>query len=88
MTDREKTIAIFEYEVNKAYSAHWDFIDLLTEDGKKILEILKENEIIKPKAVMGTSIYSCGKCDHSVAKGMNFCPVCGCLIDWKNEECE
>lgn len=82
MTDREKVIAIFEYEVNKACEGNWDFIDLLTEDGKKILEILKEREKIKPKVIMGTPICACGKCDHSVAEGMNFCPVCGCVIDW------
>ncbi len=42
MIDREKVISDFEHEVFKANSEGWDFVDLTTEDAKKILELLKE----------------------------------------------
>ena len=44
MTDREKIISDFEHEVFKANSEGWDFVDLTTEDAKKILELLKAQE--------------------------------------------
>ena len=44
MTDGEKIISYFEYEVNKAHGEGWDFVDLSTEDAKEILALLKERE--------------------------------------------
>ena len=44
MADREKVISDFEHEVFKANSEGWDFVDLSTEDAKKILSLLKEQE--------------------------------------------
>lgn len=46
------------------------------------LELLKEQDAIRPEPIMGTSVCDCGKCKHAVAPGMNYCPTCGCQIDW------
>lgn len=43
---------------------------------------LEKQETVKPEPIMGTSICDCGKCKHAVTLGMNYCPVCGCQIDW------
>lgn len=46
MPDREQIINEFEHEVRKAHGEGWDFIDWTTEDGFKILALLKEQETI------------------------------------------
>lgn len=45
MTDIEKIIKDFEYQVNKAHGEGWDFVDLTTEDGYKILKLLKNADL-------------------------------------------
>ena len=49
---------------------------------KDAIALLKEQKATRPELIMGTSICDCGKCKHAVAPGMNYCPVCGCRIDW------
>ena len=49
MTDREKIMNDFEHEVNKAHGEGWDFVDLSTDDAKKILVLLKEQETDQSK---------------------------------------
>lgn len=62
--------------------------ELVQDDGDlhemytDVIALLKEQEAVKPEPIMGTSISDCGKCRHAVAPGMDYCPVCGCRIDW------
>lgn len=43
MADREKILEDFEYAVRRSHGEGWDYVDgLTTEDGFKILELLKE----------------------------------------------
>lgn len=44
MSDMEKIMNDFEHEVNKAHGEGWDFVDLSTDDAKKILVLLKEQK--------------------------------------------
>lgn len=82
MSDREKVISTLEdikkqtaeIGLDSAVIAH-KFID-------KILALLKEQEAVRPEPIMGTSVCDCGKCKHAVAPGMNYCPSCGCQINW------
>ena len=37
----DKVIEDFEHAVNKAHGEGWDFVDLFTEDGARILALLK-----------------------------------------------
>ena len=59
-----------------------DHIAMYQAEIKRLEAILKEQKAVKPEPIMGTSISDCGKCRHAVAPGMNYCPVCGCRIDW------
>jgi len=60
MPDRGKIISDFEHEVFKAHSEGWDFVDLTTEDAKKILELLKgQPEIVRCKDCK----FNSGKCN-------------------------
>ena len=45
--DREKILENFEYAVRKSHEEGWDYVDgLTTEDGFKILQLLKEQDKI------------------------------------------
>ena len=44
MSDRKNLISDFEYAVRKADAEGWDFVDLTTEDGFEILDMLKAQE--------------------------------------------
>jgi hypothetical protein len=46
--DREKILEDFEYVVRKSHGEGWDYVDgLTTEDGFKILQLLKEQEAVR-----------------------------------------
>ncbi len=64
MADREKVIKEFECAVRKAHGEGWDYVDgLTTEDGFKILELLKEQENYIP--VSWLEQYTRLKCTES-----------------------
>ena len=44
MSDRKNLISDFEHAVRKADAEGWDFVDLTTEDGFEILDMLKAQE--------------------------------------------
>lgn len=44
MSDQTNLISDFEHAVRKAYAEDWYFVDLTTEDGFKILDMLKTQE--------------------------------------------
>ena len=87
MTDREKIMNDFEHEVNKAHGEGWDFVDLSTDDAKKILVLLKEQE---PKQVVmttnsyGTKFYHCQRCNHDIYAypRQMYCSQCGQAVKW------
>ena len=87
MTDREKIMNDFEHEVNKAHGEGWDFVDLSTDDAKKILVLLKEQE---PKQVVmttnsyGTKFYHCPRCNHDIYAypRQMYCSQCGQAVKW------
>lgn len=87
MSDKERLIQIFEHAVNKAWGEDFDYIDLSPRDGKKILELLKEQEPIpcgeKIKAgdVM-LDFYECGYCKNAIRKPWKYCPFCGKAVKW------
>lgn len=95
MDDRDKVIKEFEKAVRKASSEGWDFVDLLTEDGFAILDLLKEQEPIKPYYNAKTNWYECGACHYSMTSGMHcrselipaykvgFCAKCGRSVKWQ-----
>lgn len=77
MTDREKIMNDFEHEVNKAHGEGWDFVDLSTDDAKKILVLLKEQEPAKPAPGM-----LCGQCGCRIYQDANYCYNCGRKVKW------
>lgn len=91
MAVSEKIISDFEHEVSKAYGEGWDYVDLSTEDAKEILELLKEQEAVKPILVKlyPHDVYRCGNCGHcavgtTVPKTYRpkYCPECGRKVKW------
>ena len=96
MSDRKNLISDFEYAVRKADAEGWDFVDLTTEDGFEILDMLKAQEPVKPvPAIADVGDWLCGNCYQSVvgeeeldASGFvpvkfNFCPNCGRAVKWE-----
>lgn len=82
MSDMEKVIKDLE-DIQKHLDTGYSFaICWKSKLIRDVLSLLKEREAVKPEPIMGTSISDCGKCRHAVAPGMNYCPVCGCRIDW------
>jgi hypothetical protein len=78
--DREKILEDFEYVVRKSHGEGWDYVDgLATEDGFKILQLLKEQEAVKPKRINGkrNRFIKCGNCNYDLMTGFQFCPHCG-----------
>ena len=47
MSDRKNLISDFEHAVRKAHAEGWDFVDLTTEDGFEILDMLKAEKKTK-----------------------------------------
>ena len=93
MTDREKIMNDFEHEVNKAHGEGWDFVDLSTDDAKKILVLLKEQEPVKPIVeqyalpLTNTSVrfikkHYCGICKEEITGNNVFCHKCGRKVKW------
>lgn len=81
MTDREKIMNDFEHEVNKAHGEGWDFVDLSTDDAKKILVLLKEQEPVKPTPGM-----LCGQCGCRIYRDANYCYNCGKAVKWNDSD--
>ena len=80
MADMEKIISNFEHEVNKAHGEGWDFVDLSTEDAKKILSLLKEHEPIQIKLSEDYGTIKFGECPKckSFINNRGFPKSCGC----------
>lgn len=54
MPDMEEILEDFEYAVRKSHGEGWDYVDgLTTENGFKILQLLKEQEVgkLKPQKI-------------------------------------
>lgn len=89
MYDNDKVIKDFEEAVKKAHGEGWDYVDLLTEDGLKILAILEEQgkriddleeklhvedkPLVSP--VMG-QWWHCPVCYGKVTELYEICPHC------------
>jgi hypothetical protein len=81
--DREKILEDFEYVVRKSHGEGWDYVDgLTTEDGFKILQLLKEQEAVEP--VSDPYVYwLCGACGKKIDYRHKYCPWCGKQVKWK-----
>lgn len=87
MSDRKNLISDFEYAVRKAHAEGWDFVDLTTENGFEILDMLKEQE---PRLLTLEEVLACSPrtewlwfeepaCTSVKAKG--FAMVCAQISD-------
>ena len=90
MTNREKVIKEFECEVRKAHGEGWDYVDLLTEDGFIILELLKEQEPVEKEIEGGGASwwYVCEECNGPVDYYDIFCRHCGRPFKKKKSACD
>ena len=93
MAVSEKIISDFEHEVSKAHGEGWDYVDLSTEDAKEILELLKEQEAVKPiveqyalpltlTSVRFIKKYYCGICKEEITGNNVYCHKCGRKVKW------
>ena len=84
MPDRDKVIKEFADYV-KYFKPHCigDVED--HEMLKDVLELLKEQEPVKPKYIPPKSIYSweCGVCAEPFDRIANYCPNCGKPVKWE-----
>ena len=67
----DQVIEDFEHEVDKAYGEGWDFVDLFTEDGARILMLLKLLQEWGPA------------CEHAEHDGRGCLGYSGC---WQDDE--
>lgn len=94
MTDLEKTIKDFEYQVMKSHGEGWDYVDVTTEDGFNILKLLKNQE---PKLVLSERKSEtlpfryerkgyCPTCHQVISWTLNrsFCGFCGQEVKWND----
>ena len=85
--DREKILEDFEYAVRKSHREGWNYVDgLTTEDGFKILQLLKEQEAVRPEREHsggGTTWWNvCGNCKTAINPNDKFCHECGKGVKW------
>lgn len=86
MTGSDKAIKDFGEAVRKAHGEGWDYVDLLTEDGLKILAILEE----RGKRIDDLEEKLCEKDKPLVIPVMGrwwHCPVCFGRVTELNEIC-
>ena len=84
MPDREKVIKALTDALAAKENYPWAKAEMSFEFIEMLLELLKDKEHVKPLKKMGTSICECSNCGHLIAEGMNYCPVCGRIIDWND----
>ena len=98
MVDREKVIAglechrVFNCEIDaytKTMCPYWDHEECSQTLMADALELLKEQEPVKPKkwvpkgqAMARVRGYYCPVCDTSVVRGDRFCHWCGRELTW------
>ena len=98
MSDRKNLISDFEYAVRKADAEGWDFVDLTTEDGFEILDMLKAQEPVKPYLDYDGSdvwrLWRCGACgtslfhhvednsEEDMKNYVRYCKHCGRAVKW------
>ena len=85
MVDKEKVIAELEdiqKHLNTGYSFAISWKSKLIRD---TLELLKEQEPVKPRYTPPKSIYSweCGVCAEPFDRIANYCPKCGRRVKWE-----
>lgn len=87
MPDKEQLIQIFEHAIRKAWGEGFDYIDLSPSDGKKILELLKEQEqiLVHSRKYYGVMYAECPKCHEKIDSlvNKNFCGNCGQAVKWE-----
>ena len=86
--DGKKVLEDFEYAVRKSHGEGWDYVDgLTTEDGFKILQLLKEHEAMKVQytAMGGLRYGACPQCDARIDNLVNpkACGFCGQELKWE-----
>ena len=80
MAELEKVIKQLEVLIED--SEYSEIIDLTPDDAKSILELLKEQEAVKPKIDAFRHPY-CPKCKILVYETWEFCPHCGKKMKWE-----
>lgn len=98
MSDRKNLISDFEYAVRKADAEGWDFVDLTTEDGFEILDMLKAQEPVKPHLDYdGFDVWQCGACgtmlshhveddsEEEMKDYVRYCKHCGKAVKWDDK---
>ena len=86
MIDREKTIRDLE-TIGAWHTHHYEpFHYECAETIHNALELLKEQEPVKPRFVDGkrNHFIKCGKCNLDLMSNMKFCPRCGKEIKWND----
>ena len=87
--DRKKTVEDFEYVVRRSHGDGWDYVDgLTTEEGFKILQLLKEQEaVVHPEPSCEMTYFTdccCDLCGVQLIREDNFCRCCGKRIEWES----
>lgn len=94
MIDKEKVIKAFRTRIISD-SEEWDTVEIPVDEAVQILELLKEQDPVKPHYNARTNWYECGACHYSMTSGMhckgelipaykaNYCAKCGKGVMWE-----
>lgn len=90
MIKTEKIIQRIESQIAVCKAIDSDWISLTVETGKRIIELLKEQNPVKPICVLKAdnksySMYNCPVCDSDVYYEQNYCCECGHAFIWKED---
>lgn len=95
MADIEKVIKQISAEIKLAEYVNKDYQIVDLSLLKDALELLKEQEAVKPKYNARTNWYECGNCHYSMTSGMHcrselipatkvrYCANCGFPVNWE-----
>lgn len=99
MVDREKVIKGLECLAQEkepaanpckdcGYISRPNFAFCIKDVAVDALELLKEQEAVKPKVIgtnsFGHPVHACGECGLLITESMNYCHECGKRIEWES----
>lgn len=82
MTDRERVVKTLDTQIAVAKEIRSDFVRLIVDEAKTILELLKLQEPTR-KVNENGQILSCGNCGAwFIVQKQKYCHECGQAVKW------
>jgi DNA-directed RNA polymerase subunit RPC12/RpoP len=88
LIEKEKVIKRIKAQIAVCKEIDSDWISLTVGTGKRILELLEEQEAVKPTLIRegrnkNYNDYVCPRCDNEVVYEQNYCSECGVRFLWE-----